>query len=121
MSHESQDDLDALLFSLPLEEAPADLRGSILAATVYRPAPAFSPIDVGIIGAFAAIMLWFAVYLLTGHGGATLHWLSNAIGVGLQTLENPSTFIWIALGGAVTAWLAFIGNFMPLSRGVARQ
>ena len=42
MKYDSDDALDRALFALPLEEPPADLRASILTATVYRPAPAFS-------------------------------------------------------------------------------
>ena len=48
------DDLDRLLFALPLEEPPADLRASILTATAYRAAPVFKPWEVSIIGGVAA-------------------------------------------------------------------
>ncbi len=47
--------LEQALFALPLEEPPAGLRASILMATAYRPAPAFSVWELAGLGVVGAV------------------------------------------------------------------
>ena len=57
--------LERALFALPLEEPPADLRGRILAATVYRPALPFKMWEVWVIGTLMALAVWLMIAVLT--------------------------------------------------------
>ena len=51
----NMDELDQAISALPFEEPPAGLRASILLATAYRPAPAFSMLELAAIGAMGAV------------------------------------------------------------------
>ncbi len=107
------DALDRALFALPLEEAPADLRGSILSATVYRPAPMFTFYEVLGLGVLAAIVV--ALVTLVAMGGATLfvHSLETIGNTFARTFSNVATLSWIAAGGGTAVWLSIFTGFQP--------
>jgi hypothetical protein len=105
------DALERALFALPLEEPPGDLRAAILAATVYRTAPPFSALDLGLLGTLAGVAVWLVIFLLSGAGA---HWLHLFAAAGVQAarvLSNLSTLAWLALGGATAAWLTLFTGF----------
>lgn len=109
--HYNDDDLDLALFALELEEPPADLRASILAATVYRPAPMFSRAEI-----VALALITTAIVALVGFviaGGGTLFANSvEALETGLvQTFSNYTTLGWLAVGGATAIWLSLFTGF----------
>ena len=56
------DELERAILDLPLEEPPAGLRASILLATAYRPAPAFSFLELAALGALGAVALWLTLF-----------------------------------------------------------
>ena len=68
MNYETHDDLDRLLFALPLEEPPEDLRSSILANTIYRPAFPISVWETWILGSLLALAVWLGVLIMVGRG-----------------------------------------------------
>jgi hypothetical protein len=111
MRYDNDDVLDAALFALPLEEPPAGLRASILAATIYRPAPVFSLGEVLALGAIVAVMIWLIVEMIAGGGLLFVHSL-QAVGTGVQrAFGNMSLLAWIALGGATAIWLSIVPGF----------
>jgi hypothetical protein len=105
--YDSDDTLDAALFALPLEVPPSDLRGAILTATAYRPAPPFGVWEVVALGSLAAVLLWLIVLIAMGGGGLFLDTISaigSKIGAGL---ENVATLAWLAAGAAAALWISF--------------
>lgn len=113
MMHHSDDALDAALFALPLEEPPADLRASILTATVYRPAPAFALWEVALLAIATAVLAWLVA--LVAQGGLSLfaHTVS-VIGLTVgRSLSNVTTLAWIAAGGAAAFWISIFTASQP--------
>ncbi|HEY8321004.1 MAG TPA: hypothetical protein VIG46_04325 [Candidatus Baltobacteraceae bacterium] len=122
MNHYSDEDLERALFSLELEEPPADLRGRILAATCYRTPVIFKQWELVLLGAGLAVVAWMAFAIVTGG----LPSLAGNIQDGIQTvgkaLSNTVTLSWIAAGGAVAVWLSLWANPSQLvSRKIARR
>ena len=117
MKYDSDDALDRALFALPLEEPPADLRASILTATVYRPAPLFKPWEIVVLGAIAAIVTWLVAVVVLG-GGALFIDSLETIGSSIARLSNFTTLAWIAAGGGAAIWLSIFTGFQPEARGV---
>lgn len=122
MNDFSDEDLERALFALDLEEPPADLRGSILAATVYRAPVIFKQWELVLLGAGVAVLAWVAFAIVTGG----LPSLAGNLQAGLQTvgsaLSNMLTLSWIAAGGAVAVWLSLWANPSQLvSRKIARR
>jgi hypothetical protein len=111
MKFEDDDALDAALFALPLEEPPADLRASILAATVYRPAPIFSFREILALGTLSAVVVWLVVAVVLGGGTLFVHTLQDAQVVVGRALSSAMTVAWIAAGGATAIWLSFFTGF----------
>lgn len=109
------DALDRALFALPLEEPPADLRSSILTATVYRPAPAFSLWEVSVLGALAAVVLWLVVVVAMGGGSLFSHTVSAIGSFAGHWLSNVTTLAWLAAGTATAFWLMFFTGSQPLA------
>ncbi len=118
MKYDSDDILDRALFALPLEEPPADLRASILTATVYRPAPLFKPWEIVLLGAVAAVATWLVALVVLGGGTLFVHSLEAIGSASEDLLLNHSTLAWIAAGGAVAIWLSIFTGFQPAPRGV---
>jgi len=122
MNNFSDEDLERALFALDLEQPPADLRGSILAATVYRAPVIFKQWELVLLGATLAVIAWIAFAIVTGG----LPSLAGNIQDGVQTigkaLSNTVTLSWIAAGGAVAVWLSLWANPTQLvSRKIARR
>lgn len=117
--YQDDDALERALFALPLEEPPADLRSSILTATVYRPAPAFSMWEVAGLGAIAAVLVWLVVVLAMGGGTLFLHTASTIATTAGSTIgrsfSNVGTLAWLAAGAATAFWLTFFTGSQPLA------
>ena len=116
------DALDRALFALPLEEPPIDLRASILRATIYAPAPVFKTWELAVLGAVAAVMVWFVTLIVMG--GATL-FLDTLQIVGALVMkaitQNGATIAWVAAGGAAAIWLSIFTGFQPAIEGAKKQ
>jgi hypothetical protein len=124
MMYNDDAELERALFALPLEEPPADLRASILTATVYRPAPPFSVWEATLVGAVAAVSIWLIA--LIAMGGAPL--FVQTLGAIATAIERPlyhvTTLAWLAAGIATALWLSFFTGsqpFVPAVRRVEQQ
>ena len=114
MNMDDSDALERAIFGLPLEEPPAGLRASILLATAYRPRPAFSVVELAVLGALGATGVWLLVLLALG-GGTLFVQTLETIGAFLsRTLSNPTTVAWLAAGGATALWLSLFTGSQPL-------
>ena len=113
--------LERLLMELPLEEPPAGLRTSILLATAYRPAPAFSVLDLAALGSLGAIAVWLVVLLVLG-GGSLFVATTAAIGSALShVFSNGGVLAWLAAGGATALWLTLSTGSLPLMPAAHRS
>ncbi|MBV8343793.1 MAG: hypothetical protein JO190_02240 [Candidatus Eremiobacteraeota bacterium] len=106
--------LDQALFALPLEEPPAGLRASILLATAYRPSPAFSFLELALLGALGAVGIWLFVLLALGGGTLFFHTLQTIGAFASRALSSPATLAWLAAGGATALWLSLFTGSQPL-------
>jgi hypothetical protein len=107
--------LEQLILDLPLEEPPQGLRASILLATAYRPAPAFSFVDLAVLGALGAVALWMIVLLVLGGGSLFVQTLAT-IGSGLsRAFSNAGVLAWLAVGGATALWLTLFTGSQPVA------
>ena len=113
MMHERDDDLDQLLFSMPLEEPPADLRSSILRATIYRPAFALRPWELWLCGTAVALAVWLAMLIVRGGGDAFMRTLAAIAVVSFHVLTTQNTWLWIATGIGAAFWLLIL-NPLPM-------
>ncbi|HTU69508.1 MAG TPA: hypothetical protein VMF11_04230 [Candidatus Baltobacteraceae bacterium] len=119
MTFDNDDALDAALFALPLEEPPADLRAAILTATVYRPAPLFSPRELIFLGVMCALVIWLVALVIMG-GGSLFAYSLQALGAGTQrALSDQTLLAWVAAGGATAVWLSIFTGFQPRTQGKA--
>jgi hypothetical protein len=105
-SYDSDEELDRALFALELEEPPADLRASILAATIYRAPFAVKPWEVWGAGVLCALLTWLLVLVAGGGAGATVSAFSRYVNEGLALFVQPQTLFWIAIGGAAALWIS---------------
>jgi len=109
----NMDELERAILAVPLEEPPAGMRASILMATAYRPAPAFSFLDLGVIGTLGAVALWMVVLLVLGGGTLFVHTVGT-IGTFLShAFSNASILAWMAAGGATALWLTLFTGHQP--------
>jgi hypothetical protein len=115
MNFRDDDALDRALFALPLEEPPADLRASILTATIYRPAPAFAWWEIAAFGAMAAVLVWLIALIAMGGGTLFLHTISAIALAVVRPLSNVTTLAWVAAGGATAFWLTFFTGSQPFA------
>ncbi|MGZ3497377.1 MAG: hypothetical protein ACXWNK_08100 [Vulcanimicrobiaceae bacterium] len=125
MKYNSDDELDRALFALPLEEPPEDLRASILAATVYRPALDATPFklwEAWALGAVIAVVVWLCILIGGGAADSLIAWLKPLGETAVSTIIQPMTLLWIALGGAAAFWLSQL-NFIstPVPQRFARR
>lgn len=121
MKYEDDDALDAALFALPLEEPPADLRASILAATVLRPAPVFSFREILLLGTLAAITVWLVVAVILGGGTLFVHSLQAAqLWIG-RALSSVTTLACIGAGAATAIWISLFTGFQSPAKVKASQ
>jgi hypothetical protein len=119
MMFDNDDALDRALFALPLEEPPADLRASILNATVYRPAPVFSMRELITLGAICAVVVWLIAAVIGGGGSLLVHSLQAVGAQTMRALGNISLLLWVAAGGATAIWLSIFTGFQPRPEGKA--
>jgi len=112
MKYYSDTDLDHALCALPLEEAPPDLRASILGATIYRPAPPFALWEAWTFGALAAVVAWLCVSIATGGADRAVAALGSLGFVAYHYLTQPSAAIWLAIGAGIAFWGSF-ANLAP--------
>ncbi len=112
-SYDSDEELERALFALPLEEPPADLRASILAATVYRPPLPVKPWEVWALGAVCALLVWVLVLVAKGGAAPELTAFESYVNEGLKLFEQPAALFWIALGGGAAAWISQL-NLTPV-------
>lgn len=105
-SYDSDEELERALFALPLEEPPADLRASILAATVYRPPLPVKPWEVWALGAVCALLVWVMFLVAKGAAMPELNAFDSYVNDGLRLFAQPTTLFWIALGGGAAVWIS---------------
>ena len=113
MNHEPHDDLDRLLFALPLEEPPADLRASILASTIYRASLPIKAWEATVIGILTALVVWFCVLIARGGADAFMGTLSLFSSFFVSVVLAQSTWVWLAVGGGI-AFILLILNLSPM-------
>jgi hypothetical protein len=98
-----------------MEEPPSELRGAILTATVYRPAPPFKMWEAVTIGAISAVTVWLLV--VVGMGGATL-FASTLATIGqavMAAVSNVYSLAWIAAGAATALWLSLFTSSQSIA------
>ena len=115
------DELERAILELPLEEPPEGLRASILLATAYRPAPAFSFVELAAVGSIGAIAIWLLVLLVLGGGSLFVHTLATIGSVLSRTFSNVSFLAWLAAGGATALWLTLFTGFQPATAASHRS
>jgi hypothetical protein len=115
MMYRDDDALDRALFALPLEEPPAELRASILTATVYRPAPVFSFWEITGLGVMAAVLVWLVALVAMGGGTLFLHTISAIVSTVARPLTNVTTLAWVGAGSATAFWLTFFTGSQPFT------
>jgi hypothetical protein len=113
--------LENAILGLPLEEPPDGLRASILLATAYRPAPAFSVADLAALGALGAVALWLVVLLVLGGGSLFVHTVSTISSALSRTFSNAAILAWMAAGGATALWLTLFTGSQPLAQASHRS
>lgn len=104
----TDDELERALFALPLAEAPGDLRGRILAATIARPRLAFATWEIWIVATVLACMAWLAFSVATSApdaGGAIARGISLAVDRLTDSL-SASALMWMALGVSSAVWIS---------------
>jgi hypothetical protein len=116
MKWEDDDALDAALFALPLEEPPADLRASIFAATILRPAPLFSFRELLVLGTIVAVTVWLIVAIACGGAALFVDSLQVALTAAGRAVANLTTAAWIAAGAATAIWLSIFTGFQSRSK-----
>jgi hypothetical protein len=105
-NYENDDDLERALFAMDLEEPPADLRNSILAATIYHvpvaaTVPAWEP---WLYGGLCAALVWLLIAVIRGGTPVAIAESYGAEFVAL--VSQPATLFWIAVGGAATFFIS---------------
>ena len=116
MKWDDDDALDAALFALPLEEPPADLRASILAATILRPAPLFSFREVLALGTIAAVTVWLIGAIALGGAALFVQSLQAAQTAIGHVASNATTLAWIAAGAATAMWCSIFTGFQSRAK-----
>ncbi len=124
MNMHHDDALDQAIRSLPLEEAPAGLRASILRSTVYAPQvleSAFSFWEMALVGALSAVAIWLVVLVAIGGGSLFVQTLQAIGSAGARLLSNPGTLAWLAAGSATAVWLSVFTGSQPLEMASHRS
>ncbi|MDQ2662564.1 MAG: hypothetical protein M3Y18_00860 [Candidatus Eremiobacteraeota bacterium] len=121
MNDDSDDQLDRALFALPLEEAPADLRQTILATTIYRPAPPFALWEAWTLGVAVAVMAWLIVEIVLGGGARFIASFEYLGALALQAVAQPATLLWIAIGTGASVWFSHPSLALPVPERARRE
>ena len=106
---------------LPLEEPPEGLRASILLATAYRPAPAFSVAELALLGSLVGLGVWLISLVVLGGGPLFVHTLQTIGSTLSHTLSNGAILAWLAAGGATALWLTVFSGSQPLKVAAHRS
>jgi len=112
--------LERAILDLPLEEPPEGLRASILLATAYRPAPAFSFVDLAALGSLGAVAVWLVVLLIVGGGSLFVETLAAIGGAFSRIFSNVNILAWLGAGGATALWLTLLSG-SPLATTAHRS
>jgi hypothetical protein len=110
----TMDDLERAILGLPLEEPPAGMRASILLATAYRPAPAFSFLELAVLGSLCAVVIWLVAVLVLGGGSLFVQTLGTIGSTLSHAFSDAATLMWLAAGGATALWLTLFTGSQPL-------
>ncbi len=115
MTHDDFDDLDRAIAALPPEEPPADLHARIMAATVYRPAPAIRAWEIWLMGTLVAVAAWllWTVASAPQAGERLVDAVTRAVAD--SGLVSDYTLLWIAVGASTAWWISLLS--IPPSRG----
>jgi hypothetical protein len=122
MNYDSDEALERALFALDLEEPPADMRASILAATVCRAPAIISLPEAAGLFAFVGVIAWICVSIAMGGMPLLAHTLVT-IEIGVTNFfSNIRTLEWLATGGAIAIVLSLWPN-VPTAVGerIARR
>jgi hypothetical protein len=114
------DELDRALFALPLEPLPEGLRQSILAAVAAVPGPMFRRWEIVGIGTIFALAAWLCLITFTGGDRLGLA-LSEGGSVLARVASNPTTLMWLALGGSTAIWLSIVSLPQRVRAGITRR
>ncbi len=119
----SDNDLERALFNLPLEETPAGMRGSILAGTVYHrhSLPAVKAWEAWLIGGCLAAIAWLMVLVLREGTAPVISALNTVDAAILYVVSQPTTLLWIAVGGAASVWLSHLSPAVMPSKSAVRR
>jgi hypothetical protein len=112
----TDDELDRALFALPLEEPPAGMHQRIMAATVYRAAPAFRQWELWLLGFAVALVCLSTLFLFASSPNAG----SRLVDVTVPTLRalglfSRATYVWLAIGLSSVWWISSL-PFMATAR-----
>jgi hypothetical protein len=116
----TDDELERALVALPLEEPPAELRGRILGATIYRPRLNVRAWEVWAVGTVVAVAVWLSAVVLTGvpnAGGRIIAGVANLVPA-FERAATSSTALWLAVGIATAVWLSQLSLPQPQRRTV---
>ena len=113
--------LERAILDLPLEEPPEGLRASILLATAYRPAPAFSFFDIAALGSLGAVAVWLVVLVVLGGGSLFVDTLATIGSAFSRIFSNLGILAWLAAGGATALWLTQLTGSQPLASSAHRS
>jgi hypothetical protein len=120
--YESEDDLDRGLFALSLEEPPADLHGSILAATIYAPPVRASSWEAWLWGALCALFVWLLIMAGRGDAVPAANAAIDALGRFAAGALQPQVLFWIAVGGGAAFWISQLNlTFAPGASRIVRR
>ncbi|MBV9272100.1 MAG: hypothetical protein JO165_13485 [Candidatus Eremiobacteraeota bacterium] len=112
--YDTDDELERALFALPLEEPPADLRASILAATVYRAPAPFKAWEIWMLGGIVALAVWLVGLIVAGGADRAMETVSMIGGYVAAFFTQPLNLVWLTVGGATALWMSQL-NLTPLS------
>jgi hypothetical protein len=115
MMYDSDDELERALFALPMEEPPSDLRGAILTATAYRPAPPFKMWEAVTIGAISAVTVWLVILVAMGGGSLAIDTLSTIGTAIVNVVTNTYALAWLGAGAATALWLTLFTSSQSIA------
>ena len=107
----NDENLDQALFGLALEEPPADLRASILASTIYQPAPMFSRVELVALCAMVLGLLAMIGVVIAGGGSLFEHSVLALERASIRAFSSYQTLGWLAVGGSTAIWLSLFTGF----------
>jgi hypothetical protein len=108
-------ELERAILGLPLEEPPDGLRASILFATAYRPAPAFTFAELALLGSLGAVALWLVALVIFGGASLFVDTLAMIGSTLSRVFSNGTILAWVAAGGATAVWLTLFTGSQPLA------